>query len=188
MVSFDISFYNPENPDIEINPIEWKTVSVVFNYENNDELKEAAKDTNNSELKIYHLEEINEEWDVSPEELKTVNPEEVLEEEHIEEGESVAVSIEWTENIENLFNEIEVQAESFSVYTIVVQRVEENPTQTWKYWKDYDIITILKPSSIGDDWLPEWITIMDRNLWATATWYADWASNTSFWNYYQWWV
>ena len=171
MVSFDISFYNPENPDIELNPIEWKTVSVVFNYENNDELKEAAKDTNNSELKIYHLEEINDEWDVKPEELKTVNPEEVLEEEHLEEGESVAVSIEWTENLENLSNELEVQAESFSVYTIVVQTPSFNQT-----WGEKTIFDPADPT--------KWFTIMDRNLWATST---DITNSDSYGYKYQWW-
>ena len=85
MVSFDIAFYNEDTPDVELSPIEGKTVSVVFNYEENEEIKEAAQTTNNDEIKIYHLEEVNSNGDITPEELVTLVPEEVVEEQHLDE-------------------------------------------------------------------------------------------------------
>jgi hypothetical protein len=46
-----------------------------------------------------------------------------------------------------------IDAESFSYYTIVVQRREEAsesaPTQTWQYGEDYDIISIARPSGLS---------------------------------------
>ena len=58
VVAFDISFiytlsFNWE--EIELQPLEWKTVKVLFNYAYNDVLTEADND-DNKELKIYHLE------------------------------------------------------------------------------------------------------------------------------------
>ena len=47
---------------------------------------------------------------------------------------------------------------------------------------DYGIIRIKDPNNT---W--KWITLLDRNLWATATW--AWVDETrqSFWYYFQWW-
>ena len=47
---------------------------------------------------------------------------------------------------------------------------------------DYGIIRIKDPNNT---W--KWITILDRNLWATATWAWIDESRESFWYYYQWW-
>jgi hypothetical protein len=46
-----------------------------------------------------------------------------------------------------------IDAESFSYYTIVVQRREEAsesaPTQTWQYGEDYFTISIARPSELS---------------------------------------
>lgn len=56
--------------------------------------------------------------------------------------------------------------------------------QTGQYinTSDYGIIRIKDPNNT---W--KWITILDRNLWATATWAWVDESRKSFWYYYQWW-
>lgn len=52
------------------------------------------------------------------------------------------------------------------------------PTDT----PEYGIIRIKDPNNT---W--KWITILDRNLWATTTWAWIDESRESFWYYYQWW-
>lgn len=47
---------------------------------------------------------------------------------------------------------------------------------------DYGIIRIKDPNNTG-----KWITMLDRNLWATATWAWIDESKQSFWYYFQWW-
>ena len=47
---------------------------------------------------------------------------------------------------------------------------------------DYGIIRIKDPNNT---W--KWITMLDRNLWATATWAWVDESRQSFWYYFQWW-
>ena len=56
MASFDISFYAPDDTEFleELQPAEWKFVSVVFDYADNDEFK-APKDE--WMLAVYHMED-----------------------------------------------------------------------------------------------------------------------------------
>jgi hypothetical protein len=97
VVAFDISFiYSWE----EVQPPSW-TVQVSFNYETNDEFKE-AEDEDWKEVKVYHINDKDEEW-------------KKLENKEIEKAEIVE-SNEW---------EVIVEAENFSIYTIVTQVAEE---------------------------------------------------------------
>ena len=62
--------------------------------------------------------------------------------------------------------------------SFVYAQTEEKPINT----SEYGIIRIKDPNN---PW--KWITILDRNLWATATWAWVDESRESFWYYYQWW-
>ena len=161
MVAFDISFlYSWE----EVQPIIWKTVQVTFNYWNHKALTQADEDKG-KELKVYHLNDKDEDGN------KVGNISDIK----VEEVE-ITKSEEW---------KLTVDAESFSVYTIVTQVAEEwnnsNQLANFEYWE----ISITRPSW-ETEW-PEWITIMDRNLWAIMTWAWTWANQLSYGYYYQWW-
>lgn len=58
MASFDISFYAPDDTEFleELQPAEWKYVSVVFDYADNDEFKSPE---DKWLLAVYHMEEDN---------------------------------------------------------------------------------------------------------------------------------
>ena len=58
MASFDISFYAPDDTEFleELQPAEWKYVSVVFDYADNDEFKSPEDKWS---LAVYHMEEDN---------------------------------------------------------------------------------------------------------------------------------
>ncbi len=62
--------------------------------------------------------------------------------------------------------------------SFVYALTEEKPIDTL----EYGIIRIKDPNNI---W--KWITILDRNLWATTTWYWATDNTDSYWYYYQWW-
>ena len=52
----------------------------------------------------------------------------------------------------------------------------------WIFYNPYDWLI-----SISADW-EKWITIADKNVWATAVWeYWDTPSETNAWTYFQWW-
>ena len=172
VIAFDITFLDPETEE-ELQPSITGAVQVTFNYEENEELLTAEQDEE-QEVKVYHLNDKDEEWEKIENITWTI-------------VEDILINEEASEEVENW---LVIDAESFSYYTIVVQIREEAPdTQTWQYgtWKDYLTISIAKPSSITESWLPEWFTIMDRNLWATATWYATTQSSAINWYKYQWW-
>ena len=56
MASFDISFYAPDDTEFitELQPAEWKYISVVFDYANNDEFKSTDDEWF---LAVYHMED-----------------------------------------------------------------------------------------------------------------------------------
>jgi hypothetical protein len=139
-----------------------------------------AEQDEEQEVKVYHLNDKDEEWEKIENITWTI-------------VEDILINEEASEEVENW---LVIDAESFSYYTIVVQRREEAPesapTQTWQYWENYFTISIARPSSLdnNEDYANHpWITIMDRNLWATATWYGDsnTASTDSYGYLYQWW-
>jgi len=158
LVSFDISFiYTLSNwEEVELQPLEWQTVKVSFNYTYNDTLSEADSD-DNKELKVYHLEEVKDEKGKKTEEVEV---------KEIEVNKS-----------ESSDGELVVDAEKFSIYTIVDQIREE----TWDQLADfkYGVITI-------SWWTNNDIcyTFMDRNLWATGN---NIDSSDSYGYYYQKW-
>ena len=160
LIAFDISFLDKETKE-ELQPSTW-TVQVTFNYEDNEELKQAEEDET-QEVKVYHLNDKDEEWE-KIEEIKDV----IVEEAIINEEESE----EWV---------MVVEAESFSVYTIVTQIREwvlkgiNDQLDNFVYWS----ISIENPDQ---PW--HGITVMDRNLWAGTN---DISSSESYWYYYQWW-
>jgi hypothetical protein len=97
VVAFDITFiYSWE----EVQPKNWEKVKVTFDYSNNDDLIEADKDDTQA-IKVYHIEDIDEEWnELKKEEQKIVDV--------TDNGESEE---DWI---------VVVDAESFSVYAVVV--------------------------------------------------------------------
>ena len=153
VIAFDITFLDPETEE-ELQPLMTWAVQVSFNYEENEELKAAEQDEE-QEVKVYHLNDKNEEWE-KVEEIKDVVVEEVIVNEEESEEENVLV----------------VEAESFSVYTIVVQVSEWLDSQLTNFtWNDISIRDPNNPLS--------WFTIMDRNLWAKNV--------NSKWYFYFWW-
>ena len=157
VIAFDITFRDPLTQE-ELQPKDW-TVQVKFNYEDNESLVQ-AEENEEQEVKIYHLNDIDEEWNKIEELTWTIVEEVVVNEE--ESGED---------------NVMVVDAESFSVYTIVVQ-VRQEQLMNFEYW----MISIANPSNSS-----QWITIMDRNLWATVAWWWIDAPVESYGYYYQWW-
>ena len=158
VIAFDITFRNPKTQK-ELQPRNW-TVQVKFNYEENESLVQ-AEENEEQEVKVYHLNDIDEDWNKIEELTWTVVEEIVVNQEESEE-----------ENI------MLIEAESFSVYTIVVQ-VREEQLINFEYW----MISIADPSNSN-----QWITMMDRNLWATMAW--TWCGITDLstcWYHYQRW-
>ena len=161
VIAFDITFRDPETQE-ELQPKNW-TVQVKFNYEENDSLVQAEENAE-QEVKVYHLNDIDEEWE-KIEEITWAKLEEVIINEEKSEEENVMV----------------VEANSFSIYTIVQQVKEEWPLATEDQLANfvYGEISIEDPNNPG-----QWITIMDRNLWAITN---DVNSTWSYWYLYQWW-
>ena len=100
VVAFDITFrYEWE----EVQPKEWEKVKVTFDYSKNENLLEADKNEN-QEVKVYHIEDMDNNW-------KKIN--------------------QWEEVVKDVTNKVEseeewiavVDAESFSIYAVV--------TTTW---------------------------------------------------------
>ena len=166
VVAFDISFlYSWE----EVQPVSGQTVQVTFNYGNHEKLSEANEDEE-QELKVYHLNDKDGSGN-KVEDIKEVKVEAV----------DIVKNEEW---------ELVVDAESFSIYTIVTQVAEEWPEALEDQLAnfEYGMISIARPDSIAAEWNPEWFTIMDRNLWAEKTWaYTDLTTTGSYWYHYQWW-
>ncbi len=161
VVAFDISFlYSWE----EVQPVSWQTVQVTFNYENHEWLTD-ANENEDKELKVYHLND----KDGSGNKVEDISE----------------VKVEAVETVKNEEWELVVDAESFSIYTIVTQVAEEWPEAIGDQLANfvYDTISIARPDWYIWEW-PEWITIMDRNLGALTN---DINSIDSRWYYYQWW-
>jgi fibronectin type 3 domain-containing protein len=97
LVAFDITFRDPETQE-ELQPITW-TVQVKFNYEENESLVQ-AEEKEGQEVKVYHLNDIDEEWN-KIEELTWTTVEEV------------AVNEE-----ESKDNKIVINTNGFSIYVI----------------------------------------------------------------------
>ena len=166
VVAFDISFlYSWE----EVQPVTGQTVQVTFNYENHEWLTNAEQDEE-KELKVYHLNDKDEDGN---------KVEDISE-----------VKVEAVETVKNEEWEIVVEAENFSIYTIVTQVAEEGPEATEDQLANFEYgeISIARPADLDASEYPiEWFTIMDRNLWASEIWvWAD-ASTGSYGYYYQWW-
>ena len=108
IVAFDIRFEYElsDGSRVELQPKE-NTVQVTFDYSNNKELKKADQDEK-QEIEIYHINDKDENGE------KVESWEEVVEKIEINEEKS-----------EEVDNALVIDAESFSVYTIVVQRREE---------------------------------------------------------------
>lgn len=108
MVAVDIKFlYTLSNWEkVELQPKDENSVTVSFDYSRNSELKE-AEESEEQEIQIYHINDKDEKW------------------EKVEEWEEVVEKIEINEEkSEDINNGVVIDAESFSYYTIVVQRRE----------------------------------------------------------------
>ena len=165
VVAFDISFlYSWE----EVQPLSWQTVQVTFNYGNHEILSEANEDEE-QELKVYHLND----KDGSGNKVEDISE----------------VKVEEVEIVKNEEWELVVDAESFSVYTIVTQvaewpKVLEDQLANF----EYGMISIARPDSLSGKYSDTlWFTIMDRNLWAEKTWVYTDLTTGSYWYHYQWW-
>ena len=172
VVAFDITFkYEGE----EVQPKDWEKVKVTFDYSRNKDLVKADKNEN-QEIKVYHMEDKDEEWNKV---------------------------VQWEEKVVDVTNKQEsaekwiavVDADSFSVY-VVTYGNEDPEFSATLIWEDsarnnfhYKTITI----SDGENTY----TLMDRNLWARVAWNTwiytfDDKSNYNTENdyygyYYQWW-
>ena len=156
VVAFDITFSDPETGD-EIQPNEWYSVQVSFDFSENKDINPVQWDTES--IQVFHLNNKDQEWNLVDE--ITVEPVDIVE------------NSDWV---------LTIDAESFSVYTIVYQHETVTPQRQNFTWED---ITICNP----DD-ETSCITIMDRNLWATSDsieHYGDWTYGNSYGYHYQWW-
>ena len=97
VIAFDITFRNPATQE-EIQPKNW-TVQVTFNYEENENLVQAEEDEE-QEIKVYHLNDKDEEWE-KIEEITWSKVEEII------------INKEWTEE-----NKIVVEVDNFSIYVV----------------------------------------------------------------------
>ena len=162
LVSFDISFIYILSgwEEIELQPYTWQTVKVSFNYKNNNKFNKSKKDKNN-ELKVYHFEKVKNKKDKRSEEIE-------VKEIKVNESEST----EW---------EIVIDAENFSVYTIVTQLAEEpiGNMSTWIEGSNFERIVQQNPEDTT-----QCVIIMDRNLWATSN---NISNSDSYGYYYQRW-
>ena len=172
VVAFDIKFLNKE--EIEVQPREWM-VKVEFNYTENETLQE----TEEHEVKVYHLDDKDNIWNTI-EEIKEME----VDEPEITENKKVETLEETNEEGQILT----VVWDKFSIYTIVEQVKKEWPQAATEdqlanfvYWE----ISIARPDGLlSTDYPIEWFTIMDRNLWAINN---DIASTGSYGYHYQWW-
>ncbi len=163
VVAFDISFiYSWE----EVQPLTW-TVQVSFNYENNEDLK-AAEENEEQEVKVYHLNDKDDEWE-KIEEITWAKLEEVV------------VNEEKREEV----NAVVVEADSFSVYTIIVKNISDVIIQN--YNQNYEDLDLYFVDAV---WTISYYTIMDRNMWATEVYNKKmWeeVNKNSYGYFYQWW-
>ena len=163
VVAFDISFiYSWE----EVQPLTW-TVQVMFNYENNENLK-AAEENDEQEVKVYHLNDKDDEWE-KIEEITWAKVENVI-------------IIEKTSDEEN---KIVVEAENFSIYAIIKSNLSENITVIYdaNWWKFKSWNNLLEEISVTYIKQNDWNYIPNVNLQAPnmnnymfAWWYTT-ASN-----------
>ena len=125
MVAFDISFmYKVWTGEIEVQPVEGKTVKVLFDYKLNDDFLNAETDEN-QEVKVFHLEETKEttEEDIDSEQWEIVEDVKTTVVDVTNEEESAGT---WL---------IVADWESFSIYVLTL--VENNSyiiTLDWNGW------------------------------------------------------
>ena len=158
MASFDISFYAPDDVEYlyELQPVEWKQVSVVFDYENNDEFN---NEDNNWFLAIYHM--------VENDETSIAN----------------LVGLENSEqiNYDTKSDSIGIYADELSVYilTVVSDLDEENNEQTITFnvgsWEIVPSNNILISSSCtGDNCIYTWKILSNNNSITLPDIYYSW--------------
>ena len=118
VVAFDITFiYSWE----EVQPKDWEKVKVTFDYSNNKDLVKADKDEA-QEVKVFHIEDKDEEWnELEKEEQKIVDVTNKVESKE----EWIAVA----------------DGESFSIYAVVTVIWEPETVQvtynlSWWYWTE----------------------------------------------------
>ena len=126
MVAFDISFmYKVWTGEIEVQPVEGKTVKVLFDYKLNDDFLDAETDEN-QEVKVFHLEENKEttEEDIDSEQWEIVEEVKTTVVDVTNEEESVGT---WL---------IVADWESFSIYvlTLVESNNSDIITLDWNGW------------------------------------------------------
>ncbi len=138
VVAFDITFmYSWE----EVQPKEWEKVKVTFDYSKNEDLLEADKNDNQG-IKVYHIEDKDEEWNKLEDEEKKIR--DVTNKE--ESGEEWIAVAEW---------------ETFSIYAIVTVSwsIGWNITiihnLSWWYWiEDWSFESkSIEYSDSDNDWI-----------------------------------
>ena len=128
----------------EISPLTWKSVEVNFDYEGNNDFVSMS----DRSVEVYHIDDKVEKWNKSKvKEMKTVS------------------NGRW---------KLKIQADSFSIYTILGVEVELD----LEPWITYGEWTITITDGIKR------IVIKDRNVWATSN---DITNTNSYGDYYQWW-
>ena len=161
LVAFDITFRDPETQE-ELQPITW-TVQVKFNYEENESLVQ-AEEKEDQEVKVYHLNDIDEEWN-KIEELTWTTVEEVVVNEE-----------------ESKDNEIVINTNGFSIYVI------NNISVKWAW----DTITITYNANLWE--FEGWDDTMEKVYsYSEPTWWTKyahtynindaWDVNGIYWNY-----
>lgn len=177
VVAFDITFRNPVTKE-EVQPKDW-TVQVTFNYEKNEQLKQAEEDEE-QEVKVYHLNDIDEKWE-KIEEITWAKVEEVV--------------VNKSKNEED--NTIVVDAESFSIYAVIKSNLSENITikynaNWWKFKSWNSEVNELSVAYTKQDWVykpsinvqapyRESKDMNAQSWWMFAWWYTTSSNQTIEW-------
>ena len=141
----------------------------IQNEDENDLNEESDWDNNLEEI---NNDEINpEKWDKDMNNID--NQDFTFQSDDLQETVTVT-DVEITENVADIQPVLALKNDNIQVYEVT--QVRQHIDTSW-YW----IIRIADPENPR-----KWITIHDRNLWATTTWY--WASDdkNSYWYYFQW--
>ena len=161
LVSFDISFIwlDKNWQEVELEPADWKTVKVSFNYKHNDDFKK-ADDDKTKQLKIYHLEWFNNE---NNDENDTLEVKEVKIDRHESE--------DW---------EIVAYASDFSIYTFIEE--EYNWIPVFFYDSD-DLVYVWDVemwSSLSSQDIENLSQYINSQWWKSFFWWYENGKNTNF--------
>ena len=171
IVAFDIEFVYELNDwsEIKVQP-RWNSVSVDFNYSENDELK----NINTKQLKIYHIEDKSE---------NIPNPEEVVAVKSMKKTRSSVDSVSTVNeikslNIDSKNKTVSLDADSFSIYAIIKTNIPESVTVNYNAWDgefawNTNVVTVTYTLTNGDYIADKATQQPNRENYMFKWWYTE---------------